>query len=53
MRLPEGVNDGWVELNLIEPPPPQATWVGVGLRVQYQVAGDWAEARDFSLQAIP
>lgn len=53
MRLPEGVNDGWVELNLIEPPPPQAAWVGVGLRVQNQVAGDWTEARDFSLQAIP
>lgn len=53
VRLPEGVNDGWVELNLIEPPPPKAVWVGVGLRVQYQVTGDWAEARDFSLQAIP
>lgn len=53
VRLPEGETADWVELNLIEPPPPQAVWVGVGLRVQNQVPGDWAEARDFSLQAIP
>lgn len=53
VRLPEGETGDWVELNIIGAPPPQAVRVGVGLRVLYQVAGDWAEARDFSLQAIP
>jgi hypothetical protein len=52
-RLPEGEWPDWVELELEAKPPEGAKWVGIGLRVQNQSAGDWIEAREFSLKALP
>ena len=52
IRLPDGDWNDWSVLSLMVPPPVGAVWVGMGIRVQYQVAGDWAELRDFSLQVV-
>jgi hypothetical protein len=49
VRLPDGDWPAWVTLRQAAPPPAGAVWVGLGLRVQNQVAGDWIEAKDFSL----
>ena len=53
LRLPNGEWPEWVMLQQAGLPPPGAVWVGMGLRVQNQVAGDWIEARDFQLRARP
>jgi hypothetical protein len=53
IRLPAGDWGEWVTLELMLEPPAGAAWVGLGLRVQYQVAGDWAEAKGFALQSVP
>lgn len=49
MRLPDGEWPDWVTLRQAGEPPAGAIWVGMGLRVQNQVAGDWIEAREFHL----
>jgi hypothetical protein len=53
LRLPDGDWPGWVTLQQAGTPPAGAVWVGIGLRVQNQVPGDWIEAREFSLQHFP
>lgn len=50
MRLPEGAWPRWVTLRQGERAPATAAWVGVGLRIQHQVPGDWADFAKFSLQ---
>ena len=50
MRLPDGEWPEWVALQQAGTPPAGAVWVGMGLRVQNQVRGDWIEAREFSLK---
>jgi hypothetical protein len=52
-RLPEGGWPEWVTLEVAALPPAGAAWVGVGVRVQNQVSGDWIEAKDFSLVTVP
>lgn len=51
VRLPDGEWPEWVHLAQAEASPDGAVWVGIGLRVQNQVHGDWVEAREFSVQA--
>lgn len=53
VRLPEGEWPEWVTLQQAGSPPGGAVWVGLGLRVQNQVEGDWIEAKGFSLREIP
>ncbi|MBC7366772.1 MAG: DUF4838 domain-containing protein [Undibacterium sp.] len=53
MRLPEGEWPDWVELTQGGRPPPGAHYVGIGIRVEHQAPGDWIEAREFSLRALP
>lgn len=53
VRLPEGEWPEWVTLKSAALPPADAAWVGLGLRVQNQVAGDWVEATGFSLTVEP
>lgn len=53
MRLPDGNWPEWVVLQQAGPPPAGAVWVGIGLRVQNQVAGDWIEVKDFYLRTSP
>ena len=50
-RLPDGDWPNMVRLELMGIPPPDARWVGIGLRVQNQVSGDWVEAGDFLVRA--
>lgn len=47
VRLPDGDWPQWVTLRQAGVPPAGATWVGLGLRVQNQVKGDWVEAKGF------
>jgi hypothetical protein len=49
-RLPEGEWNEWVRLRQGGVAPAGARWVGIGVRVQHQVAGDWADVDDFSLR---
>jgi hypothetical protein len=51
-RLPEGDWSGWVRLRQGGVAPAGARWVGIGVRVQHQVAGDWVDVDDFSLREI-
>lgn len=51
VRLPEGEWPEWVSLKQAGLPPKGAAWVGLGLRVQNQVPGDWVEAKGFSLRS--
>ena len=51
-RLPEGEWHEWVRLRQGGVAPPDARWVGIGVRVQHQVAGDWADVDDVSLREI-
>lgn len=51
-RLPEGEWPDWVELRQGGWAPPQAAWMGIGVRVQHQSPGDWVEFDDFSLQEV-
>jgi hypothetical protein len=53
VRLPDGEWPDWVTLQQAGLPPRGAAWVGVGIRVQHQVPGDFVEAKDFSLLAGP
>jgi len=54
VRLPDGEWPEWVTLRQAGEVPARAAWVGMGLRVQNQIQGDWIEARDFSLSvAVP
>lgn len=52
MLLPEGEWPEWVTLQLAKSPPPNAVWVGIGLRIQNQMTGDWAEAKGFEVEAV-
>jgi hypothetical protein len=49
-RLPEGEWSEWVRLRQGGVAPAGARWVGIGVRVQHQVTGDWADVDDFSLR---
>ncbi len=51
-RLPEGKWPEWVKLRLAAPRPAGARWVGVGLRLQHQMAGDWVDVRRPGLGVI-
>ena len=50
-RLPDGEWPEWVTLRVARVPPPRARWVGVSVRLQNQLPGDWVEVWDFSLVA--
>lgn len=50
VRLPDGEWPEFVPLVQAGMQPTGAAWVGLGLRVQNQVAGDWLEAGGFSLR---
>jgi len=50
VRLPDGEWPEWVTLRQAGEPPAGAAWVGLGLRVQNQVGGDWVEAKGFSVE---
>jgi hypothetical protein len=50
LRLPDGEWPEWVTLQQAALPPAGAVWVGLGLRVQNQVADAWIEARGFTLR---
>jgi hypothetical protein len=50
-RLPEGDWTNPVNLEVVGLTPGTAQWVGVGLRVQHQMEGDWIEVGDFQLRA--
>ena len=53
-RLPDGSWPDWQTLTQGARAPATAAWVGLGLRVQNQMPGDWAEFDDFSLvEVIP
>ncbi len=49
LRLPDGDWPEWVTLQQAGWSPPGAAWVGLGIRVQNQVAGDWVEGKAFSV----
>src|SRR5450759_2509726 len=53
LRLPDGEWPEWVTLQQAGLAPTGAVWVGMGLRVQNQVAGDWVEAWEFHLESSP
>ncbi len=50
-RLPDGDWSSPVTLEIAGLAPANAVWVGVGLRIQNQVGGDWVEVKDFRLRA--
>jgi hypothetical protein len=52
-RLPEGEWNGWVRLRQGGVAPAGACWVGIGVRVQHQVPGDWVDVDDFSVKEFP
>ena len=52
-RLPEGEWTGWVRLRQGGVAPAGACWVGIGVRVQHQVPGDWVDVDDFSVKEFP
>ena len=49
MRLPMGKWPTWVTLRQACIAPSNAAWVGIGVRIQHQVPGDWADVRDFGV----
>ena len=49
-RLPDGFWPDWVKLQQGGRAPPEAAWVGIGVHLQNQMSGDWAEFNDFSLR---
>jgi hypothetical protein len=51
VQLPAGEWPDWVTLEQARVPPPTAAWVGISLRVEYQVPGDWLEVKEFGLRA--
>ena len=48
-RLPDGTWADWVQLRQGARAPANAAWVGVGVLLQNQLPGDWADFDDFSL----
>ena len=52
VRLPDGTWPDWQTLTQGGRAPATTAWVGVGLRVQNQMPGDWAEFDDFSLVEV-
>ncbi len=50
VRLPDGEWPDEVRLRHVAELPANAVWAGMSIRVQNQVAGDWIEARAFSLR---
>ena len=48
-RLPDGKWPNWVQLQQGARAPAGAVWVGIGVTLQNQMKGDWAEFDDFSL----
>jgi len=50
VRLPDGDWPEWVDLRQGAAAPAEAAWVGIGVRVQHQVPGDWAEFAGFELK---
>jgi hypothetical protein len=48
-RLPDGFWPDWIQLQQGGLAPPGAAWVGIGVHLQNQMSGDWAEFDDFSL----
>jgi len=50
VRLPDGEWPDWVTLRHLGTPPSGAAWVGIGLRIQNQLPGDWVEVHRFSLR---
>jgi hypothetical protein len=48
-RLPDGEWPNWVQLQQGARAPVGAAWVGIGVTLQNQMKGDWAEFDDFSL----
>jgi hypothetical protein len=49
-RLPDGFWPDWVQLQQGGHAPREAAWVGIGVHLQNQMSGDWAEFDDFSLR---
>jgi hypothetical protein len=49
MRLPEGDWPEWQTLHQGAKPPPDARWIGIGIRIEHQAPGDWVEAGSFRL----
>ena len=48
-RLPDGDWAEWITLRQGGWAPADAAWVGIGIRIQNQVSGDWVHFDDFSL----
>ena len=51
-RLPDGSWPDWVQLQQGARAPVGTAWVGVGVHLQNQMRGDWAEFDDFSLREM-
>ncbi len=49
-RLPDGTWPDWVQLQQGARAPVGTAWVGIGVHLQNQMRGDWAEFDDFSLR---
>jgi hypothetical protein len=49
-RLPEGEWAEWVQLRQGGVAPAGTSWIGIGVRVQHQVPGDWVDVDDFSVK---
>jgi hypothetical protein len=52
MRLPDGNWPDWVTLRQGGEAPADAAWVSIGICVNNQVDGDWAEFRGFSMKEV-
>lgn len=53
MRLPDGHWPDWQTLCQGARAPAGAAWVGIGLHVQGQMAGEWVEIDDLTLSEAP
>jgi hypothetical protein len=51
-RLPDGSWPEWVPLQQGARAPHGAAWIGIGVHLQNQMTGDWAEFDDFSLREV-
>ncbi len=52
VRVPPGEWTTWTRLQIAAIPPEGATDVGLGLTLENQSAADWAEIREFTLEAF-